>query len=185
VIALIEQAVELQAFLNDRGWRFCFIGGLAVIRWGEPRLTRDIDVSLFTGFGVEEDFAKPLIDAFTPRIGDALQFARVNRVLLLQGSDQVGIDIALAGLPFEEAMIGRATEFEYLPGARLRTVSAEDLIVLKAFANRPLDWHDVTGIAARQPKLDWPAIFERLRPLVELKEEPEILDRLDRVHSGR
>ncbi len=24
------------------GWRFCFIGGVAQQRWGEPRLTEDV-----------------------------------------------------------------------------------------------------------------------------------------------
>lgn len=51
MIDLIQQAAELQGFLAAQGWRFCIIGGVATIRWGEPRLTRDVDVSLFSGFG--------------------------------------------------------------------------------------------------------------------------------------
>jgi hypothetical protein len=54
VVDLIEEAVRLQAFLDGHASRFCFIGGVAVQNWGEPRLTRDIDVSLLTGFGGEE-----------------------------------------------------------------------------------------------------------------------------------
>ena len=32
-------ADEVQSFCRDREWRFCFIGGIALQRWGEPRLS--------------------------------------------------------------------------------------------------------------------------------------------------
>jgi len=38
---LFDAARDLQAFFESHGWRFCFIGGAAVLRWGEPRFTRD------------------------------------------------------------------------------------------------------------------------------------------------
>ena len=180
---LIAQAAELQTLLDERNWRSCIIGGLAVIRWGEARLTRDVDVSLFTGFGNEEAVARALLELFEPRIDEALQFAVTNRVLLVRGASGVPIDIAVAALPFEDEIIERASAFEYLPGVSLRTVAAEDLIVLKAFANRRRDWSDIAGIIARQSSLDWRAIVERLAPLAELKDEPGILRELDRVRQ--
>nr|AAU82590.1 hypothetical protein GZ18F2_20 [uncultured archaeon GZfos18F2] len=39
-----------------------FIGGLAVIRWGEVRMTQDIDLSLFTEFGNEETYINSLLE---------------------------------------------------------------------------------------------------------------------------
>jgi hypothetical protein len=45
-----------QAFCDKQGWRACFVGGIAVQRWGEPRVTRDVDLTLLTGFGSEDDF---------------------------------------------------------------------------------------------------------------------------------
>jgi len=56
------------------------------------------------------------------------------------------IDIALAGLPFEKSAIHRAFLGEFEEGIKLRTCSAEDLIIFKAFADRPRDWIDVEGI---------------------------------------
>jgi len=38
---LFAAAVEVERFCERRGWQFCSIGALAVIRWGEPRLTRE------------------------------------------------------------------------------------------------------------------------------------------------
>lgn len=180
---LVAQAGEVQRVVDARGWRSCIIGGLAVIRWGEPRLTRDVDISLFTGFGREESTARALLEAFAPRISDAFEFAIENRVLLLEGRSGIPIDVALAGFPFEEEIIDRASDFEYIPGTVLRTVSAEDLIVLKAFANRRHDWSDIAGIIARQSRLDWSAIVGRLAPLAELKNEPGILVELDRLRA--
>jgi hypothetical protein len=56
--------------------------------------------------------------------------------------------------------------------------------VLKAFAARDRDWIDIAGVAARQgTKLDWDAVFSRLKPLVDLKEAPEILTRLQSLRE--
>jgi hypothetical protein len=62
----------------------------------------------------------------------------------------------------------------------LRTCSAEDLIVFKAFADRPRDWNDIDGILVRQSKrLDWSYIHDQLDPLVALKDAADILVRLE------
>lgn len=91
-----------------------------------------------------------LLAEYEPRIPDAAEFALANRVLLLQTKEGTGIDIALAGLPFEEQAVERASEVEYGKDVFLRTCSAEDLIVMKAFAGRPTDWHDISSICIRQ-----------------------------------
>ena len=177
---VIQAAAELQAVCLAQGWQFCFIGGLAVQRWGEPRETVDADLSLLTGFGGEEYFIQVLLQHFQARIPDAAQFARERRVLLLRSAKGVGLDVALAALPFEELAVQRSTMFEYPPGTSLRTCSAEDLVVLKAFAGRGQDWVDIERIIVRQTgKLDWRYVREQLRPLAELKGEPEILDQLE------
>jgi hypothetical protein len=51
---VLAAAGEVQSFCQQHGWRFCFIGGVAVQRWGEPRLTQDVDLTLLTGFGKED-----------------------------------------------------------------------------------------------------------------------------------
>ena len=53
--ALLDAALRLQQFCQTQQWRFCFIGGLAVQRWGEPRFTQDADMTLLSGFGNEPD----------------------------------------------------------------------------------------------------------------------------------
>jgi hypothetical protein len=70
--------------------------------------------------------------------------------MLLTTDDGTDIDLALGALPFEERAVGRASDFEFYPGLILRTCSAEDLMVMKAFAGREQDWGDVKSIIARQ-----------------------------------
>jgi hypothetical protein len=178
---VIRAAADLQALCLAEGWRFCFIGGLAVLRWGEPRETVDVDATLLTGFGREQRFVETLLARFQPRIDDPVAFALTRRVLLMRTASGVGLDVALGGLPFEEAAVDRSSPFTFPPDVPLRTCSAEDLIVLKVFAAREKDWVDVEGVIVRQGELlDWPYVRSQLAPLAELKEEPELLDELER-----
>ncbi len=179
---IFRAAYNLQKFCEKRDWLFCFIGGLAVQRWGQPRFTQDVDVTLFTGFGNENVFIKSLLRHFQARIKDAANFALKNRVLLLIDNDQIPIDIALGAMPFEENCITRSYKWYIEKDKYLRICSAEDLIVHKAFANRKIDWFDIEGIIQRQnTALDFELVFTELQPLVELKEEPEILVELKKL----
>ncbi|MSV31746.1 MAG: hypothetical protein EXQ57_04425 [Bryobacterales bacterium] len=147
-------------------------------------MTRDVDFTLLTGFGEEEKFVDELLTAFMPRNAGAARLALSRRVLLLNSSKEICIDISLGALPFEHLAVTRATDYTYAPGVTLRTCSAEDLIVMKLFASRPQDIRDAEGVALRHGKtLDWNYVVEQLAPLVEAKEEPEILDTLERIRK--
>jgi len=182
VIDLLRAAEAVQRMCRRHRWRFCFIGGIAVQRWGEPRLTDDIDLTILTGFGKELEFITAVLAELHARSADAREFALENRVLLVKTRQNIDVDISLGALPFEESVVERASPFRFRPRVTLLTCSAEDLIVLKAFANRARDWVDVEGVLARQRgKLSWRYIWAQLRPLVELKGEPEILVHLKRL----
>jgi len=171
---LLAAALEIQVFCRARDWRFCFIGGLAVQRWGEPRLTQDADLTVITGFGGEAPFVDALLARFEGRLPDAREFALRNRVLLLRSSGGIPLDVALGAMPFEERAVARASDFMIAPSAVILTCSAEDLVVFKAFAGRPRDWLDIEGIAIRHAgRLDERLIWAELVPLLELKESPE------------
>jgi len=181
---LFEAAFELQNFFIQQQWQFCIIGGIALLRWGEPRFTRDVDVTLLAGFGRERDFIAPILSSgYRGRIPDAVEFALRNRVLLLESPQGIPIDIALGALPFEAKMVERASSFEFEPGCILTTCSAEDLIVQKLFAFRTRDTLDVETIVLRQRQLDWAYIQAQLRPLAELKEQPEIMEALSKLRE--
>lgn len=190
--ALIETAQAVQRLLDGNSIDFCFIGGFAAQRHAEPRVTRDVDVSVLTGLGNEAHRIDLLLRHFAPRIPGARAFAERNRVLLLLSEGGVPIDCTLTALDFEADVIARATLFDYLPGIGLKTCSAEDLVVLKVFAGRPIDWRDVEMVLRRyRDALDYAAIERDLAPLLAAKGEPDlaieyarlkrrVLDRLDK-----
>jgi hypothetical protein len=176
---LLEASVEVEQFCRSQGWRFCFIGGLAVQRWGEPRLTLDADLTLITGFGGEASFVDALARQFQLRREDGREFALRHRVVLLSAGDDVPVDISLGALPFEERAVDRASAWDADVGATITTCCAEDLIVFKAFAGRERDWLDIEGVAVRQGgKLDEALIWLEVEPLLALKEATEDAERL-------
>jgi hypothetical protein len=177
--SLFLAAAELETFLVQQGWRYCFIGGIALQRWGQPRLTNDIDLTILAGFENEAVYIDTLLGRYKARIPDGRDFALRHRVLLLESREGIPIDVALGGIAFEDRIVSRATRYEFLPGVSLLTCSAEDLVVLKAFANRPRDWGDVETIIARQQaRLDWDYVFDQLEPLCQIKDAPEIVERV-------
>jgi hypothetical protein len=174
VNALFAAAAELQEFCTAQGWKCCVIGGLAVQRWGDPRQTRDVDVTLLTGLGGEDRFVDPILARYRPRFPEARAFALERRVVLVETAHGIPLDIALGGLPYEARVVERATLFAVGPGVMLMTCSAEDLVVLKAFAGRAQDWLDVESVIVRQDtRLDRELVLVELKPLLELKEDPE------------
>ncbi len=183
--SLFVAAADFETFLIQQQWRYCFIGGIALQRWGQPRVTNAIDLTILAGFGGETTYIDGLLARYESRLPDGREFALAHRVLLLQSPEGIPIDVALGGIAFEEQAVARATRYEFLPGVSLLTCSAEDLIVLKAFANRTRDWADVETIVARQrAHLDTDYVLEQLRPLFEIKGIPETLDRVRDLMTG-
>ncbi len=177
--ALWDAARDLQEFLASESLAFCFIGGIACQRWGEPRMTRDLDGTVIADFGQEMPVVRAVLRRYQPRIADPVSFALQARVLLVQDISGFGIDLSLGGMPYEHRLVARASAWGSPGAGTIRTCSAEDLVVLKAFASRPQDWIDIQHVIRRQAgSLDRELVIRELQPLVELKEEPEILDHL-------
>jgi hypothetical protein len=179
---VLRTAVETGQFLDLQKWSHYFIGGIAYLRWGEPRQTTDVDAVLLAGLGNEKQFTEVLTAAYESRIDNPIPFAIQNRIVLVEDKRGIGIDLSLGALPFEERMMQRASVWVIPEHGELRTCSPEDLITLKSIASRPQDWIDVEKVIIRQgAKLDRDLILEELTPLVQLKEEPEILTQLNSI----
>ncbi len=107
---IFKVALEVQKVCIQEGWRFCFFGALAVQRWGEPRLTHDVDLTVLTGFGAEEPYLDLMLRRFKCRRDDCRDFAIETRVVLQQSSEGVPIDVALGAIPFEERAVSLASD---------------------------------------------------------------------------
>ncbi len=145
----------LQNLLSEFHERGAIIGGIAATLLGAPRFTADIDAVLLISLSdipsVIQTAAKQGIET---RIPEAETFARKNRVLLLRhvasGTD---IDLSLGMLPFEIEMVERSKVYR-LGTIDLRLPTPEDLIILKAVANREKDLSDIRAIALSHPDID-------------------------------
>lgn len=181
---LLQAALEIQEFCESRRWRFCFIGGIAVQHWGEARLTRDADLTVFTGLGDEPPYVDALLARFQSRVPQAREFALQRRVLLLRSTQGIPLDVSLGALPFEEKAVASARLEEIVAGVTLRLAAPGALVVFKAFADRPQDWLDIEGIVAKSgARIDWDEVRADLTPLLELKGEDAALRRLKDVLS--
>ena len=78
-----ETAWRLDRFFTERGIPYAIIGGFAVQRWGQPRFTRDVDVTILLPPGSEEVTLREIVAAFPARVEDPIAFALEHRVLPL------------------------------------------------------------------------------------------------------
>ncbi len=113
-------------------------------------------------------------EGIIPRIPDAADFARKNRVLLLKHSPtDTDIDVSLGILPFEEEMVDRA-KTQSFAGLSVRLPTPEDLIIMKAIAHRPKDLDDIRTIADKYPGLDKNRVMEWVKSFGDALELPDL-----------
>ncbi len=179
---LVTAVAEITSCLAEQNIPYAIIGGLAVQYWGEPRATRDIDITVLVPTASLDAFLQQLISRFSPRVENAIAFARCSRMLLLQTESGIPIDISL-GIPgYEEEVMKRAINVEWPTGDTVRIISCEDLIIHKCVAGRPRDLEDVSGILQRQgKKVDIEYIRRWLRVFAKLAPELDVIGRFEAV----
>jgi predicted nucleotidyltransferase len=177
LVKILEAAVQVARWLEKEGIPHFFIGGIALQYWGEPRLTRDVDVTVLVAGEKLDAFLEKVTKAFKPRLPDASDFARRHRVLLIETESGVPVDISL-GIPgYEEEVWAHSIEVEFHPFGKLRLISAEDLIIHKCVAGRARDVEDVVSILVKQQlKIDKEYIKSWLHSFREVVEEHDPLE---------
>ena len=148
------------------GW-YVF-GAQAVMHWGRPRLTEDIDVTVQLGSVETGRLVADLRQAgFELRVEGTAAFVAQTRVIPLTfGDSGWGLDVVLGGPGLEEEFVRRAVQVELAPGVTVPIISAEDLIVTKVLAGRPKDLDDVRGVLVAQAgRVDLTAARETLTML--------------------
>ena len=118
---ILAFAAWLSKELSGLPMPHCVIGGIAYLRWGEPRQTADEDADILAGLGDEERLARTLTTMLPSRIDDPLPFAIQNRIVLLRNEDGVEFDVSLGALPFEHRMMERASDWTVPDHETVRT----------------------------------------------------------------
>lgn len=180
-----ETAWELHRFFTSRAIPYVIIGGFAVQRWGQPRFTRDVDVTILLPPGNEAAALREIVAAFPARIEDAVTFALEHRVLpvAVPGGSEADVSLGLPG--YEEEVIARGVAYDLGGGRAVRVCSAEDLVIHKALAGRVQDVLDIEGIVARQAKaLDVAYVRRWLTELGRVGDDSEVPARFERIWAA-
>ena len=174
--------VSLAAVLSKLQARWYVFGAQAVILWGRPRLTADIDVTVRLDPEDPERLVRMLETAgFSLRFGDAPDFVRRTRVLpFVHAASGLPLDIVLAGPGLEELFLSRAVPVA-MGDTVIPVISPEDLIATKILAGRPKDIEDVRGILReRLSTLDLESIRSTLTLLEEALGQSDLRPILER-----
>lgn len=134
---------------------YMIIGGQAVLIHGEPRLTKDIDITL----GIAPFDPAPLLSIVSQlslkilvdQPGDFLKETFVLPTL----DEQTGIrvDLICSLSDYERGAIERAVSVT-IGQTKVKFIGIEDLIVHKIIAGRPRDLEDTRTIILKNPRLD-------------------------------
>jgi predicted nucleotidyltransferase len=134
---------------------YMVIGGQAVLIYGEPRLTRDVDVTL--GIGVSElARIKKVLPAMGLKILVKNDREFVERTMVLPTKDkesEIRVDFIFSFSPYERQAIERAKDIK-LGRTSVRFASLEDLVIHKVIAGRARDLEDVRSILLKNPRYD-------------------------------
>jgi len=176
---------KIAAELAHRNIPYMIIGGQAVLLYGEPRLTRDIDITLGLGIdGLEKiaDTVKAL--ELTIQVTDVTDF--VEKTMVLPTSDVrsgIRVDFIFSFSSYERQAIEKSKEvkFDHTP---VRFASLEDVIIHKVLAGRARDIEDVKAILLKNPGYDkkyirdWLADFDKSLEGNHLRAFDEIISKL-------
>jgi len=141
---------ELLSILADKGVKYLVIGGYAVIRYGEPRYTKDLDLWVFADpenaqaiFSALKAFGAPLTNLTPDDFSEEGYFYQM-------GVPPVRVDILMSvpGLSFDDAWERRENvDFD---GVIMPFISRQDLIISKRASGRPQDILDADALEIPQ-----------------------------------
>jgi predicted nucleotidyltransferase len=143
---------------------YMVIGGQAVLVYGEPRLTRDIDITLgVDNSEYEKIFSICSIIGLKSAVENVSQFVQKSNVLpLYDDTTHIRVDLIFSYMPYERQAMKRVKRIlinEY----EVKYASMEDVIIHKIFAGRSRDIEDVKSILNKNSQYDRMYIVDWLK----------------------
>ena len=137
---------ELLSLLEKHSVRYLVVGGYAVMRYTEPRFTKDLDLLI----AVDESNAQAIYAALA-EFGAPLQnltprdFAEEGYFYQM-GSPPLRVDVLMSipGVTFAEAW--QRKETVDVAGVAMHFISKEDLLTAKRASGRPQDLLDIENL---------------------------------------
>jgi hypothetical protein len=135
---------------------FVVIGGIAMVAHGSARLTQDLDISYATDTPNLEALGTVLVDLGAqlrgveddvPFVHDAPALRRIQLLTLDTAAGPLDLLVDPPGAPRYATLRRRADRVE-IDGYRVLVASIDDLLAMKATANRTKDQLDVEELEA-------------------------------------
>lgn len=177
-----EILANLGKALPARSIPYMVIGGQAVLLYGEPRVTRGIDVTLGVDVDRLEDLLRIAEELSLRALPDEIK-AFVDRTMVLPCLDDgsgIRVDFIFSFTPYEAQAIRRSNRVD-INGVEVCFASPEDVVLHKIFAGRPRDIEDARSILLRNADLDTSYMrdwLDRFDIMSEEKGFREIFERL-------
>jgi predicted nucleotidyltransferase len=150
-----ELIKKIATELSGRKIPYMIIGGQAVLLYGEPRLTKDIDITL--GVGVEElSKIGNAVKAMGLRIETDEVDSFVRETMVLPASEPksgIRVDFVFSFTPYERQAIERANQVKF-DDTSVRFASLEDVVIHKIVAGRARDIDDIRSVLLKNPGYD-------------------------------
>src|SRR5437867_10194409 len=172
---LDDALIALASWLERERVPYMVIWGFAVAVWGEPRFTRDLDVTVSVPADELEPMIRRICSEFNSLVSNPVKFVTETRVLPIMVRS-VPADLIFAVLPYEEAAIRRAQIIKLKNGS-VRICAPEDLILHKIVSPRPRDREDIEGVFRyRHAELDYSYLDPRVEELADALADRNMLD---------
>lgn len=183
---MIEKLIKrIAGALDKKEIPYMIIGGQAVLLYGTPRLTRDIDITL----GVDADKFDVIASLCRKLKLDMLpanprEFARDTKVLPAQDKKlKIRLDFIFSFTPYERQALNRVKKV-MLDGYAVKFASCEDVIIHKMFAGRAIDEEDVKNILVKNKNgVDFGYIKKWLLQFSQVPGQEKILQKFDGIKS--
>lgn len=146
----LESAYNAQRVLETAGIQSVVIGGLAVAVWGEPRVTKDVDLRVLLARDQTDLLLSALSTDFKFLSDSAEKKLQQLGFIFMEDIHGVRVDFLLPDTAFDIETINRGRRIEPIAGWPFTVCTAEDLIVSKLITNRPRDEEDVRLVIRRQ-----------------------------------
>jgi hypothetical protein len=182
-------AVELLGALAPvatRWGRWYVFGAQAVVVYGVPRLSADVDVTLALTPDTPDRFAQDMQTAgFSLRVNDP-DFVQRTRVMpFVHVATGMPLDVVLAGSGLEEEFLDRAVPTD-VGGTRVPMIDRTDLIIAKILAGRPKDLDDARALwLLHGSEMDAGRIRRTLKLLEEALSQSDLLPSFETISSRR
>jgi len=184
--SLVRSIRRLQERLQEADIPSVVIGGVAVALWGEPRVTRDVDLKILLGREEADRLLAVLTPDYTPLLPDPRRALTEQAMLFVQDSAETRLDLLLADTPYDVQAIRRGQSVEVEPGATICVCSPEDLVIYKLVSTRLRDHEDAASVVRRQgDKLDDRYVLHWLRQFEQALNDSTLVAEYTRLRAGR